>query len=109
MKRDDLAGRTGAEYITETCFASYARPALSFQQRYLINLGMLVALNRGPELRIHVNAALQNGLTEEQIVEAIRHTMVYCGVPAGRDALSIVSEVLEQRREVSKRSGAKLS
>lgn len=55
---------------------------------------MLTALNRGPELRIHITAALHNGLTEEEICEACRHPMVYCGVPAGRDALAIASEVV---------------
>lgn len=55
---------------------------------------MLTALNRGPELRIHVAAALHNGLSEEEICEACRHAMIYCGVPAGRDALAIASEVV---------------
>lgn len=55
---------------------------------------MLTALNRGPELRIHVSAALHNGLSEEEICEACRHAMIYCGVPAGRDALAIASEVV---------------
>lgn len=49
---------------------------------------MLIALNRDPELHIHIRAVLNNGLQEEQITEACRHAMVYRGVPAGRDALS---------------------
>lgn len=59
-----------------------------------MNIAMLTALNRGPELRIHVAAALHNGLTEEEICEACRHAMIYCGVPAGRDALATASEVV---------------
>lgn len=78
-KRDDSPSKVGSEYIAETCFSSYARPGLTFQQRSLMNIGMLIALNRGPELRIHIKAALNNGLSEEQITEACRHAMVYCG------------------------------
>jgi 4-carboxymuconolactone decarboxylase len=49
-------------------------------------------------------------LQEEQITEAYRHAMVYCGVPAGRDALLIASEVFEERKAASKRAeSAKLS
>ncbi len=91
------------------CFSSYARPELQFRDRSLINLGMLIALNRGPELRIHIRAALHNGLSEEQIVEVCRHAMIYCGVPAGRDALAVASDVFEEVRALKKGASAKLS
>lgn len=67
-----------------------------------MNLAMLTALNRGPELCIHVTAALHNGLTEEEICEACRHAMIYCGVPAGRDALAIASETVNAIKTKSK-------
>lgn len=54
---------------------------------------MMIALNRTPELRIHIQAALHNGFSQEQIVEVCRHAMVYCGVPAGREALSVASDI----------------
>lgn len=73
-----------------------------------MNISMLIALNRGPELRIHIQAALHNGLTPEQICEACRHAMIYCGVPAGRDALGIASDVFRKREEVQHHK-AKLS
>lgn len=87
------------EYIWEVCFSSYARPALEFRERALMNIAMLIALNRAPELRIHIRAAANNGLTEEQVCEACRHAMIYCGVPAGRDALGIASEIFAQLKE----------
>lgn len=75
-----------------------------------MNIAMLIALNRGPELRLHIKAALHNGLQEEHITEACRHAMVYCGVPAGRDALLVASEVFKERKTANKRAeGAKLS
>lgn len=84
------------------CFASYARPGLKFRERSLMNIAMLVALGRGPELRIHLKAAAHNGLTEEEICEACRHAMVYCGVPAGRDAVLTASEVFEEMKAAGK-------
>ncbi|KAL3460226.1 AhpD-like protein [Aspergillus heterothallicus] len=107
--RDDLPSKVGGEYLAEVCFSSYARPELTFRDRSLMNIVMLIALNRGPELRIHLRAALHNGLSEEQLCEACRHAMVYCGVPAGRDALVIASEVLEERKQTRNVSGPKLS
>ncbi|KAH6876609.1 4-carboxymuconolactone decarboxylase [Thelonectria olida] len=103
--RDDLPSQVGVEYLAEVCFSSYARPGLDFKSRSLMNLGMLIALNRGPELRIHIKAALNNGLSEQQICEACRHAMIYCGVPAGRDALTIASDVFEETKAANKRAG----
>jgi len=56
---------------------------------------MMVVLNRGNELRIHVRGAVQNGLKEEEICETIRHAMICCGVPAERDAMMAAGEVIE--------------
>ena len=64
-----------------------------------MNIAMLIALNRGPELRLHIRAALHNGLTEEKICEACRHAMIYCGVPAGRDAMVIASDVVHEMKQ----------
>jgi len=83
----------------ENCFASYDRPGLAFRERSLMNMAMLIALNRGSELKIHIRGALHNGLTEESICEACRHAMIYCGVPAGRDALLIASSVIKEMKE----------
>lgn len=58
-----------------------------------------MALNRGPELTAHVRGAINNGLTEEEISEAIRHTMVYVGVPAGVDAYKIAGQVIKDMKE----------
>lgn len=60
---------------------------------------MLIALNRAPELRIHIRPTLHNGLTEENTCEACRHAMIYCGVSAGRDAMLIVSDVIDEMKK----------
>ena len=64
-----------------------------------MNIGILMALNRGPELQAHVRGAINNGLSEMEIAEAIRHAMIYCGVPAGVDAFKIANGVIEEMKK----------
>ncbi|KAK7221515.1 hypothetical protein V2G26_009518 [Clonostachys chloroleuca] len=96
QSREDLPSKIASEYVNETCFASYARPHLEFRERSLLNIAMLIALNRSNELKLHIRAALYNGLSREQVCEACRHAMVYCGVPAGRTALLVASDVFTE-------------
>ncbi|KIW81845.1 hypothetical protein Z517_04871 [Fonsecaea pedrosoi CBS 271.37] len=98
MKKDHFS-KVSEEFISEVCWSGYARPGLDFKERALMNIAMLTALGRAPELRIHIRCAVYNGFTEEKVAEACRHAMVYCGVPAGRDALIIASEVFDELRK----------
>ena len=70
------------------------RPGLPRQTRSLITLAMLVALNRGDELRLHIQAALRNGVTAEEIQEVFLHCAIYCGVPAANAAFHLAEDVL---------------
>ncbi len=85
------------ELVTEYCWgAVWTRPGLERQQRSILNLGMLVALNRMHEFKLHVRGALSNGLTREQISEVVLQTAIYCGVPAAIDAMRNVREVFAE-------------
>lgn len=75
----------------------WARPGLSFKMRSIANLAMLTALNRPHELRLHINAALNNGLTKEEIVEVLLQTGTYCGMPAAVESFRIMQEVFRER------------
>ncbi|KAF5614114.1 carboxymuconolactone decarboxylase [Fusarium tjaetaba] len=94
-----LFSDTVQEYVMGVCYSSYDRPGLDFRSRALMNIAMVIALNRGPELKAHINAAFVQGLTEEEICEACRHAMIYCGVPAGVHAMLLAAEVADQLRE----------
>lgn len=92
--------RAGQELVTEWCWGyAWTRPGLSKQQRSLINIGMLMALNRAPELAVHIRGARNNGLSELEIREAIIHATTYCGVPAGVDAMKTAERVLNEMAE----------
>ena len=68
----------------------WKRPGLSPRDRNLITVASLVALYRINELPFHLNLALRNGLTREELIEAITHLALYCGWPTAATALPIV-------------------
>ena len=74
----------------------WSRPGLPRQTRSLITLAMMVALNRGDELRMHLRAALNNGVKREEIQEVLLQTAIYCGVPAANTAFHLAQEVFDE-------------
>jgi 4-carboxymuconolactone decarboxylase len=72
----------------------WARPGLPRHTRSLLTIGLMVALNRGEELRMHLRAAANNGVTAEEIREVLMHCAIYCGVPAANAAFHAAKEVL---------------
>ncbi|MFG2695848.1 carboxymuconolactone decarboxylase family protein [Kitasatospora sp. NPDC048407] len=76
----------------------YSRPELAPRDRQLVTLGMLTALGGcEPQLRVHVNAALNVGLTPQEIVEALLHSAVYCGFPRALNATFAAKQVFAER------------
>ena len=69
------------------------RPGLPRQTRSMLTLAMMVALNRPDEFRMHVRAALNNGVSRDEIQEVLLQTAIYCGVPAANSAFHIAEEV----------------
>ncbi len=85
------------ELVTEYCWGEvWGRPGLTRQQRSMLNLGMLVALGRSHELRLHIRGAINNGLTKDDIKEVFLQTAIYCGVPAAIDAFRNAREVFKE-------------
>jgi 4-carboxymuconolactone decarboxylase len=98
MASVDDFNREFAELLNTYCWNDiWNRPGLDRKTRSLLNLAMLTALNRGPELKLHINGALNNGLTKEQIREVFLQTAIYCGVPAAVEAFRSAREVFKER------------
>jgi 4-carboxymuconolactone decarboxylase len=74
----------------------WARPGLDRRTRSAITLMALVALNREHELELHLRAALQNGLTRDEIKEVLLQSAIYCGVPAANAAFAVFREVMAE-------------
>ena len=87
---------------TEWCWGyAWTRPGLDRKTRSLLNLAMLTALNRSPEVKLHVRGAINNGVTVDEIKEVLIHATIYCGIPAGLDAFKAANEVLKEMGKVS--------
>lgn len=85
------------QFITEMGWgAVWGRDGLTRKQRSLLNLGMLAALGRMTEFEGHVRGAVNNGLTREEIREALLQITMYCGAPAGMEAFRSATKVLKQ-------------
>ena len=86
------------EILNEYCWGlAWTDERLPKKTRSMLNLAMLAALNRGPELKLHVNGALNNGLTKEEIKEIFLQVAIYCGIPAGLDAFKTARDVFKER------------
>jgi len=74
----------------------WARPGLTRHTRSLLTVALMVALNRGEELRMHLRAARNNGVTADELREVLLHCAVYCGVPAANSAFHAAREILAE-------------
>jgi 4-carboxymuconolactone decarboxylase len=99
-----VAGRTPLTHEFQDLLTRYAwgdiwdRPGLPRHTRSLLTIAMLVALNRPEELRLHLRAAKNNGVTPDEIKELLLHSAIYCGVPAANAAFHIAAEELAMNR-----------
>lgn len=83
------------ELVTEACWgAVWGRDGLERKTRSLLNIAMLCALNRSPELAVHVRGAVNNGATEVEIRETLLQAAIYCGMPAGMEGFKVAERVL---------------
>ncbi len=82
------------ELITRYAWGEiWTRPGLERKTRSCITLAMMVALNREDEFKLHVRAALNNGLTRDEIKEVILQAAIYAGVPAANSAFHWAQDI----------------
>ena len=82
---------------TYACGDIWSRPALPLKLKSLAAIAMTAAIGRAAELRVHLNGALTNGCTAEEIREVLLLLALYCGVPAANEAHRIALDVLRAR------------
>ena len=76
----------------------FTRPGLDLKSREMINVAALTALgNATPQLKFHINGALNVGCSREQIVEIIIQMAVYAGFPAALNGMTAAKEVFAER------------
>jgi 4-carboxymuconolactone decarboxylase len=94
MRNADDFNRPFQELVSEYCWgAIWGREQLPKKTRSMLNLAMLSVLNRPHELRVHLQGALRNGVTKDEIREVLMQVAIYAGVPCGVDAFRVAREV----------------
>jgi 4-carboxymuconolactone decarboxylase len=84
--------------VVEFCHGDVlSRPGLDIKTRELLIIGTLITQGRAPELRTHINGALNVGVTRQEIVETILQLGVYSGFPNMHAATVVAVEVFEER------------
>jgi 4-carboxymuconolactone decarboxylase len=87
------------EMVTEGVWGTvWTRNGLDRKTRSLISIAMLFATERHHEMAIHINGALNNGVTEEEIQEVLLHGGCFCGWPAAVAAFKVAVGVLDERK-----------
>ena len=94
---DDFSRDFEELVVTEHCFGEiWERTGLTQRERSLLTCAMLLALNRGPQLRNHVAGAISNGVTKEEFRELLLHASLYAGIPAAVEGFRIAGEVFAE-------------
>ena len=73
----------------------WTRPGLERKTRSCVTLAMMIALHREDEFKLHIKAALNNGLTQNEIKEVILQSAIYAGVPAANSAFHWAQDVFD--------------
>ncbi|HUW66225.1 MAG TPA: carboxymuconolactone decarboxylase family protein [Spirochaetia bacterium] len=83
-------------YIVEFAFGDvYSRPGLTIREREIATVAMLAAMGgREPQLRVHIGAAFNVGLTRQEIEEIIIHTVPYAGFPTAINAMNVLNSLV---------------
>ena len=92
----DIAPSLG-DYTDRVLFGDvWKRPGLSPRDRSLVTVASLVSLYRTNELPFHLKRALQNGVTKDELIEAITHLAFYAGWPTASSAIAIARKAFAE-------------
>lgn len=85
------------EFVTTYCWGSiWKDERLQRRERSLLVLGITAALGRMSEFELHIRGAMNNGLTEQELIAALKQIGVYAGIPAAVSASHVLREVLKE-------------
>lgn len=84
-------------FITEVAWGSvWSREGLELKTRHMVTIAILAALGREHELRLHINATPNTGVTPEDLKEVLLHVAAYAGIPAANSAFAIAKELVSE-------------
>ena len=106
-KRNDFNGEFQALITRYAWGEIWTRPGLPRHTRSLLTIGLMVALNRTDEFKLHVRAAFNNGVTKDEIREVLLQCAIYAGVPAANSAFHQAEEVFAQMEAAPPKESAR--
>lgn len=102
VKRNDFNTEFQALITRYAWGEIWTRPGLPRHTRSLLTIGLMVALNRSDEFKLHIRAAFNNGVTKDEIKEVLLQCAIYAGVPAANSAFHQAEEVFAQMESTPK-------
>ncbi|CAO3410902.1 4-carboxymuconolactone decarboxylase (EC 4.1.1.44) [Azospirillum largimobile] len=94
------------EFITKTAWGQiWTRPGLDIRTRSMLTIGMLAALGKDGELKLHIRATRNTGVTRDEVKEILMQTAIYAGVPAANHAIALARAVYAEMDEEDARQG----
>ena len=101
MAKVGAASPDFADHMAEYVFGDiYARPGLDDKTRQLAAVSALLALGHAPnQLKMHMNGALNQGWSRQEVIELLIHLSVFVGIPAAMNGLFTAKELFDQRDE----------
>jgi 4-carboxymuconolactone decarboxylase len=85
------------DFLMEYAWGSiWSRPGLDHRTRSMITIAMLVAMGRMDELKLHVRATVNTGVSREEVREIMMHAAIYAGVPAAYGAFQIAAQIFAE-------------
>lgn len=85
------------EIVTEHCFGdAWNREPLDHRMRSMLTVAILATLGRSPQLRYHVQGAIANGVTSEELREVLMQVWLYAGIPAAAEGFNVAGAVLKE-------------
>lgn len=102
-KGDDPLTDKLQQLVTNNCFADiWNREGLGLKERSMVTIGILAAMGRPQELKIHIRGALSNGVTPTEVREIMLHSYLYAGLPSAVSGIHAAADVFtdEERSEI---------
>lgn len=88
------------EFITKTAWGQiWTRPGLDIRTRSMLTIAMLAALGKDGELKLHIRATRNTGVTRDEVKEILMQAAVYAGIPAGNHAIALARAVYAEMDE----------
>lgn len=82
--------------VSQYCWGEcWSDETISRRERSILNLGMIAALGKMHEFELHVQGALRNGISEQELSALLKQIAVYCGIPVGVDCFRVARQVLK--------------